>query len=171
MNTDSDTTPPPETTPAPARKQARKAAPRRLAAPPAEAPANVTPMNEAAAHENRVAIAQREVEKAQTAAAKQWAEDVAFATSTGCPMPPKKHPMQGDKTPAFVDWLHTYRLDEFKKRFGVIRRGKVPIIEAGMDGIDVVTGYRETWIASRKTHLTEVEQTDTALSDGESWDA
>ena len=164
-------TPTPETTLAPARKQARKAA--RKAAPPApaEPSANVTPMSEAAAHENRVAIAQREVEKAQTAAAKQWAEDVAFATSTGCPMPPKKHPMQGDKTPAFVDWLHTYRLDEFKKRFGVIRRGKVPIIEADMNGIDQVTGYRETWIASRKTHLTEVEQTDTALSDGESWDA
>jgi hypothetical protein len=167
---DIEDTPTPEATPAPARKQARKAATRK-AAILVEPPANVTPMNEAAAHENRVAIAQREVEKAQTVAAKQWADDCAFATTTGCPQPPKKNPMQGDKTPAFVDWLHTYRLDEFKKRFGVIRRGKVPIIEPDMNGIDQVTGYRETWIASRKTHLTEVEQTDTALSDGESWDA
>jgi hypothetical protein len=165
MTTDTDTTPTPETTSAPARKAARKAAPRK-ASPPTD-----TPMNDVDAHENRVAVAQREDDKAKAAAAAIWADDVQFAKENNLPPPPKKNPMLGNKTPAFVDWLHTYRLDEFKKRFGVIRRGKVPVIEPDSNGIDQVTGYRETWIASRKTHLTEIEIGDSALNADESWDA
>lgn len=130
------------------------------------------PLTEQQRQESRVAAAQREVLKAKTAAKTQWDEDCAFATRTGCPPPPKKNPQFGDKSPAFVEWLHEYRHDEFCKRFGVIKRGKVPVVETNpATDFEEVTGYRDTYFATRKTHLTEIDTASRTLGDDMSWDA
>ena len=120
----------------------------------------------------RLAAVQREVEKAKEAARTQWEDDCAFAKKNGCPPPPKKNPQFGDKSKAFVQWLHDYRHDEFVKRYGVIRKGKVPVVTTNREtGLDEVTGYRETYFATRKTHLTEVENSDRTLGDDMDWNA
>lgn len=98
--------------------------------------------------------------------------DIDFAKRTGCEMPPKVNPATGDKTPAYVDWLHTHRIDEFKKRYGVTGKGKVPIVERNPNtGIHEVVGQREVYFATRKTHLTELDNTRTGLSSHEDWNA
>jgi hypothetical protein len=66
------------------------------------------------------------------------------------PPQPKWNPKWGDKTPSYVRWLERYRPEEFKALYGVIRRGVVPVFE---DGVKV--GMKETWIAKRKTCLTD----------------
>lgn len=99
-------------------------------------------------------------------------DDAAFARKTGCPPPPKKNPQFGDKTPAYVDWLHRYRYDAWVDRYGVIGKAKVPVVETNPDtGIEEVTGYREAYIARRKTHLTELVESGRNLGDDMDWDA
>lgn len=102
-----------------------------------------------------------------------YRDDMAFAEKTGCPQPPKKNPQFGDKTPAYVEWLNTYRPDKYRKEYGVRGKGKVPVITRNPEtGIDEVTGYREVDMAHRKTHLTEkVESQNTGLGDDMDWDA
>ncbi len=128
--------------------------------------------SEAQQDESRLAAVQRDVANGKALAKTQWDDDCAFAIRTGCPPPPKKNPQFGDKSPAFVEWLHKYRHEEFLKRYGVIRRGKVPVVATNPEtGIDEVTGYRETYFATRKTHLTEVVSTNSNLGDDMDWNA
>ena len=68
------------------------------------------------------------------------------------PDQPKWHPMHGDKTPKYVRWLERYHLDQFKARYGVVKRGTVPMVDEQGN----ITGQKETWIARRKTCLTDV---------------
>lgn len=99
-------------------------------------------------------------------------DDEEFAKANGCPPPPKKNPQFGDKSPAYVDWLQKHRPDVFAIRFGVKGRGKVPVIQTNpTTGIDEVTGYRETDMATRKTHLTEKVETHAGLTDDMDWNA
>lgn len=113
--------------------------------------------------------------EAQEEAAKARAiyqDDVAFAKRTGCPEPPKKNPQFGDKSPAFVEWLHKYRPEEFVKRYGVKGKGKVPVIVTDPEtGIDKVTGYKEADMATRKTHLTEKVESNAGLGQDMDWNA
>jgi hypothetical protein len=119
-----------------------------------------------------MAAVSREVEKARDDARKQWQEDCDFAKKTGCPMPPKKNPQFGDKSPAFVEWLHQYRFEEFCKRYGVIRKGKKPVIKTNPEtGMEEVVGYADTYFATRKTHLTEVDNSERTLGDDMDWNA
>ena len=174
MNDDTDTTEE-VTTAAPRRSPSR----RKESVP---APTNPTPlspvevmpalMTEAELHASRMALLRSEVEKGKALASAQWKEDCDFATRTGCPPPPKKNPQFGDKSRDFVQWLHDYRHDEFIKRFGVTRKGKVPVVETNRDtGLDEVTGYREVYFARAKTHLTEVDRIDNSLGDDMDWNA
>lgn len=141
-----------------------------VAAPPPAAAA--APMTDAQIQASRMELLRSEVEKGKVIANKQWKDDCDFAARTGCPPPPKKNPQFGDKSPAFVDWLHQYRHDEFMKRFGVTRRGKVAIVVTDRDtGLDEVTGYRETYFARAKTHLTEVDSIDSSLGEDMDWNA
>lgn len=101
-----------------------------------------------------------------------YQEDLDFSARTGCPPPPKKNPQFGDKTHAFVEWLHQYRHDQFVIRYGVTGRGKVPVLETNPNtGMDEVTGYRETYFALRKTHLTEQDNSREGLSEDMDWNA
>lgn len=131
-----------------------------------------TPKTEAQMQASRMDLLHREVEKGKLAAKTIWQDDCDFAKRNGFPQPPKKNPQFGDKSPAFVDWLHQYRPDEFARRFGVTRRGKVPIVVTNRDtGLDEVTGYRETYFARAKTHLTEVDSIDSSLGEDMDWNA
>ena len=67
------------------------------------------------------------------------------------PPRPKWNPKWADKTPSYVRWLEKYHLEEFKAVYKVVGRGIVPIYEEG-----VKVGEKETWIAKRKTCLTEL---------------
>ncbi|MBK1815105.1 hypothetical protein JIN84_05750 [Luteolibacter yonseiensis] len=101
-----------------------------------------------------------------------YQDDLDFAARTGCPPPPKKNPQYGDKTPAFVEWLHEHRHDQFIIRYGVTGRGRVPVLETNpQTGMDEVTGYRETYFARRKTHLTERDSSRDGLSEDMDWNA
>lgn len=129
----------------------------------------LTPVEQEEADNKGIAKeAQEEAAKARAL----YQDDVAFAKRTGCPEPPKKNPQFGDKTPAFVEWLHKYRHDEYTKRFGVKGRGQVPVIATNPEtGIDEVTGYRESDMATRKTHLTEMLETNRGLAEDMDWNA
>jgi len=99
-------------------------------------------------------------------------DDLDFAARTGCPPPPKKNPQYGDKTPAFVEWLHKHRHDQFVIRYGVTGKGKVAVVQPNPHtGIEEVTGYRETYFALRKTHLTERDSSRDGLSEDMDWNA
>lgn len=133
-----------------------------------EATTKLTPEQQDAADQKGIeAEAKRQTAKADAANT----DDKAFAQRNGCPPPPKKNPQFGDKTPAYVEWLKEHRPSVFKERFGVQRKGKVAVIEAGPHGEDVVVGYRDADMATRKTHLTEKIATDNSAGEDESWDA
>ncbi len=95
-------------------------------------------------------------------------DDKKFAAKNGCPTPPKKNPMYGDKTPAYVEWLKEHRPDVFNAKYGVTGPGKVPVVD---DLTGEVTGYRDATMATRKNHLTDKEASNEGLSEDESWDA
>lgn len=72
---------------------------------------------------------------------------------------PRKTIEQGDKTPAFVEWLKKNKPKQFAKTYGVQGEGTVT---RRLKGTDPVTGrpteqtYEErALISDRKTHLTE----------------
>lgn len=52
-------------------------------------------------------------------------------SAKGIPPRPRKNPMEGDKTPAVVQWYHDFHPNEFATRYGVIGRytGKVSYLE------------------------------------------
>ncbi len=112
--------------------------------------------------------AQEDAKKSREA----YRDDVAFAEKMKIETPPKKNPQFGDKTPAYVEWLKRYRPDKYTTLYGVKGKGKVPIIETNKEtGIDEVTGYRETDMALRKTHMTEKVESAHGLGEDMSWDA
>lgn len=99
-------------------------------------------------------------------------DDLDFAARTpGCPAVPKKHPQFGDKTPAYVEWLHQNRPDKWREKFGVKGKGQVPVKKTNDKGVEEVVGYREADMATRKTHLTELVETQDNLGADLSWDA
>lgn len=99
-------------------------------------------------------------------------DDLAFARANNTPEPPKKNPQFGDKTPAYVDWLQRYRPEVFASRYGVKKKGKVPIIKTNPEtNIDEVVGYRDADMAARKTHLTEKLETNRDLAEDMDWNA
>lgn len=140
----------------------------------AEAAAEDLPRKPAAAEQEALDLAGIDKEaREQVAKARAiYQDDLDFARRTGCPQPPKKNPQFGDKSPAFVEWLHTYRHDEFLIRYGVTGKGRVPVLETNpQTGMDEVTGYRETYFARRKTHLTERDTSRDGLSEDMDWNA
>lgn len=75
------------------------------------------------------------------------------------PKPPKKTIEQGDKTPAYVEWMKQYKPEEYKARYGIIGKGTVTKIEYGVNQHNRPTkrSYKtEALLATRKTHLTEL---------------
>ena len=94
-------------------------------------------------------------------------DDIDHAEATGCPLPPKKHPQFGDKTPAYVDWLKAHYPAKYEKRFGVTEKGvTMTIVKNGRSA--TVTAD----IARRKTHLTQKpEASEDTLSSDMSWNA
>lgn len=139
-----------------------------------ETPAPVLPKKLTAAEQEALDVAgiDRDAREQVMKARAIYQNDLDFAARTGCPQPPKKNPQYGDKTPAFVDWLHQYRHDEFLVRYGVSGKGRVPVLETNpQTGIDEVTGYRETYFARRKTHLTERDTSRDGLSEDMDWNA
>lgn len=138
-------------------------------AEPKPAPRKLTAQEQEAA-DNR-GMEKEAIEQAEASRA-AYKNDVEFSKSTGCPPPPKKNPQFGDKTPAYVDWLHKYRNEIWKQRFDVRGKGKVPIIKTNPDtGIDEVEGYRDADMATRKTHLTEKIETNRDLAEDMDWNA
>jgi len=68
---------------------------------------------------------------------------------------PKFHPLLGDKTPAYVEWLEKNDFAQFKTRYGILgpkdRNGLYP--------------------ALRKTHITKKVESGVVSDDTTSWDA
>lgn len=96
------------------------------------------------------------------------ADDLTFAKRNNCPEPPKKNPKFGDKTPAYVDWLKTYRHDKYLAKYGVEREAqKVPVY----DDAGNVLRHETMDIASRKVHTTEKIERDPALEESMDWNA
>lgn len=74
------------------------------------------------------------------------------------PPPAPSTKKDGDKTPAYVEWLLRYKPDEFAKKYGVMRIGRVkreePTIDPNTNKL-VKRKWEETGVISkRKTHLT-----------------
>lgn len=90
--------------------------------------------------------------------------------NAGIPSPPKQNIRQGDKTPAYVDWLFKYKPNTFKQKYGIIGRGTV--IRRHVT-VDPVTGREKrieipeenVLLATRKTHLTELKDAEVANAD------
>jgi hypothetical protein len=75
------------------------------------------------------------------------------------PPAPAQTIRDGDKTPAFVEWLKKYHPDKYATKFGIIGPGTVTKWAESKEpitGKPIRTPYTETAILShRKTHLTE----------------
>lgn len=99
------------------------------------------------------------------------ADDQAFASKNGCPPPPKKNPQFGDKTPAYVEWLHQHRPDKWREKYGVKHKGQVPVKKTNEQGIEEIVSYREADMATRKTHLTELIESQDSLGADLDWNA
>jgi hypothetical protein len=85
------------------------------------------------------------------------------------PKAPKQTIEQGDKTPAYVEWVKKHKPKEFEARYGVRGEGK---IEKTRRVTDVATGRPKDEaytidgvIADRKTHLTEKAGDNAVLAD------
>lgn len=98
---------------------------------------------------------------------KSLEDDINFAKENGVPMPPKKNPRFGEKTPAYVDWLREHRRDKYTEVFGVIAFDKSVSIR-GKDGqiVNVITD-----VARRKTHRSIKPDADPSLSPDMDWNA
>lgn len=75
------------------------------------------------------------------------------------PKAPRQTIEQGDKTPAYVEWLKKNKPKEYEAKYGIRGPG---VIERVVTGTDPVTGRptktverADAIIADRKTHLTE----------------
>lgn len=75
------------------------------------------------------------------------------------PKSPKKTPHQGDKTPAYVEWLKKYKPKTYAQRYGIIGEGEVTHYHKGKDpetGRPTVRAETSTaMLSTRKTHLTQ----------------
>ena len=83
------------------------------------------------------------------------------------PPKPKKSMVHGDKTPALVEWYRKYKPKEYAVRYGVKGPGQVTKYRKVEDpkhpGKFISTPYQEDCVIStRKTHLTEKSEADTA---------
>jgi hypothetical protein len=136
-------------------------------APAAAAPA-LTEKQKQKAEANSLAA---EAEREGAAYRADVQDDVEFARTNNLPEPPKKHPMQGDKTPAYVEWLKEHRPGKWREKFGVKGKAQVPVIKKNDAGEEEVVGYRSADMAIRKTHLTEKIENDVTIGSDQSWDA
>lgn len=99
--------------------------------------------------------------------AKRLADDIEHAKDTGCPMPPKKNPQFGDKTPAYVNWLKVNRPDVYRERFDVTDLDRQITLRT-REG----TPVRQTAdVARRKVHTTHKPDADPTLSPDMDWNA
>lgn len=104
-------------------------------------------------------------------AKKDWRDDVAYGEKIGHPVP-KKNPQFGDKTPAYVEWLHKYRPDKFNAKFVNKGKGKIPVFKRNPEtGVDEFEGYKDADFTLRKTHMTEKAETNSAMDESHDWDA
>lgn len=85
------------------------------------------------------------------------------------PKAPKQTIEQGDKTPAYVEWLKKYKPKEFEARYGIRGEGKVVKtrkVEDARTGRPKTEEYTiDATLADRKTHLTELAGNNTVESD------
>lgn len=85
------------------------------------------------------------------------------------PKPPRQNIRQGDKTPAYVEWLQKYKPNTFKQKYGIIGRGKIrtevrsPDPLTGRERISYVE--EEALLSRRKTHLTSLPQSSALIED------
>jgi hypothetical protein len=98
-------------------------------------------------------------------------DDLDFAAQTGCPQPPKKNPQFGDKTPAYVEWLKDNRPDKWREKYGVKGQAQVPVKKTNDKGVEEIVSYRTADMATRKTHLTELVETQDSLGADLDWNA
>lgn len=115
----------------------------------------------------------KEAREEAKAALSDWRDDTAFAEKSNgkVPKPPKKNPRFGDKTPAYVEWLHEYRPDKFHAKFVNKGKGKVPVFEKDSDGIERHVGWEDAEFTLRKTHMTEKAESNATLPESHDWDA
>jgi len=156
-------------------EEARKAAALAEADVPADSAVVAGPEEETAVASGELGELQAMAEQARVEGARYLAEvrdDLAFAKEHKLPEPPKKNPMYGDKTPAYVEWLREYRPEKWRRKFGVKGKAKVPVVKLDAEtGFEKVTGYREAEMAMRKTHLTERIESDPTIGADQSWEA
>lgn len=80
--------------------------------------------------------------------------------SENIPPPPMRNKRDGDKTPAYVEWLQRYKPDEFNERYGIIGPGSVTKYKKVPHKEIAGRYHREPYqkkalLGRRKTHLTE----------------
>jgi hypothetical protein len=88
------------------------------------------------------------------------------SNAAAIPPRPKPNRRDGDKTPAFVEWLEKYAPAEYRSRYGIKGPGTVlktrTVLDA--DGNPTKEVYEvEVTLARRKTHRTEVEAAGTGM--------
>jgi hypothetical protein len=85
------------------------------------------------------------------------------------PKPPKQTIEQGDKTPAYVEYLKKYKPKEYEARFGIRGEGKVVKVRRVEDprtGRPKSEEYVvDATLADRKTHLTELAGNNATLNE------
>ena len=99
--------------------------------------------------------------------AARLADDIEFAKANDVPMPPKKNPQFGDKTPAYVNWLKQYRPQLYESRYDISDYDR-QITLRHRDGTPVKTTAD---IARRKVHTTHKPDMDPSLSPDMDWNA
>jgi hypothetical protein len=104
-----------------------------------------------------------------TSGAELVAEENTEEFNASIPKPPRQNIRQGDKTPAYVEWLQKYKPNTFKQKYGIIGKGKVTKRYTATDPITgrtrIVEHQEDALLATRKTHLTELETAKVDTSD------
>lgn len=94
-------------------------------------------------------------------------EDIEHAQANDLPMPPKKNPRFGDKTPAYVDWLRDHFPSKYERKFGVTDHDRsITKFTRNGDRVQVTAD-----IARRKTHKSEKPESDPTLAPDMDWNA
>lgn len=100
--------------------------------------------------------------------AQRLADDIEFAKANeGVPMPPKKNPRFGDKTPAYVNWLKEFRPDLYMERYGITDHDRQITLRT-RDGQPMkVTAD----VGRRKVHTSHKPDRDPSLAPDQDWNA
>jgi len=99
--------------------------------------------------------------------AERLKDDILFAQNNNVPLPPKKNPQFGDKTPSYVDWLKDHRPNLYIDRYGITDQDQQITLRT-RDGSPVKV---RADIGRRKTHTTQKPEQDPSLAADMDWNA